>query len=628
MNMNKSRILLIEDDKIDQMAFERFVKRENLPYEYTLAKSLKDARNILTTERFDVIITDHFLGDGTAFDIINTIKDTPVIFTTGAGNEEIAVKAMKAGAFDYLTKDQDQNHLHVMPVTIENAIRHSQMGERLRKLSSAVEQSPSIVVITDIQNNIEYVNPTFTRVTGFTAEEVIGARTNILKSGKHPPEFYKQLWKTITSKGEWHGELHNKKKNGELYWESASLSIIRNQKGAITSFIKVAEDITQRKKMEEQIRESEEKYRKMFELSPEAIILLDNKGNLLDVNQKLNEWLGYQSEEIMGKNLLQLPYLTAKSKFKAMRNFLKRMLGKEIPPYELIFTTKNGEQKTGIVVASPIKDNQGKTTYDLVMISDITERKKDEEKLKEALNIKSKFTSMVSHELRTPLTAIKEGIGIVLEGDAGNINTDQEDFLQTAKRNVDRLHRLINDVLDFTKLESGRAEFRMEENDINKTIQEIVETFQYVIKEKGLYLKTELTPDIEKAHYDADRISQVLINLVNNAVKFTEKGGITIQTRKNEEENIIQITVRDTGLGVKQEDIPKLFHEFQQVNQGKYRKPGSTGLGLAICKEIVEKHQGKISVESKERSGSAFGFTLPLNRNKNNPKKQEVEHVS
>lgn len=256
------------------------------------------------------------------------------------------------------------------------------------------------------------------------------------------------------------------------------------------------------------------------------------------------------------------------------------------------------------------EDLQKTTVSRDALAQEVTERKRAQEKLKEAMEIKSKFTSMVSHELRTPLTAIKEGIGIVLDGSAGEINEDQLDFLDTAKRNVDRLHRLINEILDFAKLESGKVEFKMEENSINGAIKEVIEVQKPVAEGKGLYLKTELASDVGEIKFDYDKIIQVLTNLTNNALKFVEKGGITVGSAQGD--RVIRVTVKDTGIGIKEEDIPQVFQDFQQVGVDKFRKPGSTGLGLAICREIVEAHGGKIWVESKYGVGTDFIFTLPM----------------
>ncbi len=243
---------------------------------------------------------------------------------------------------------------------------------------------------------------------------------------------------------------------------------------------------------------------------------------------------------------------------------------------------------------------------------EITERKKIEEQLREIVKAKAKFTSMVSHELRTPFTAIKEGLNIVYEGSVGKLNEEQKNFLNIAKRNLDRLHRLINNVLDFAKLESGKIEFNIRHSDINQIISNAVLMQNFAAKEKKLYLKTNLADDLPEIKCDEDRIMQVLTNLINNAIKFTKTGGITISSQKNEKEENIRVSVKDTGIGIKKNDFAKLFSEFQQVGDNTYRRPGGTGLGLAICREILTRHNGKIWVKSTENAGSEFIFTLPI----------------
>ena len=240
----KLRVLHVEDDKIDQLAFKRFVRDANLPYDLTVAGSVADARKVLESARFDVVVTDYALGDGTAFDLIELFRGTPVVFTTGQGTEIVAVRAMKTGAADYLIKDHERNYLRVLPVTIENAVRRMRAEEQVRKLTRAVEQSPATVVITYTDGNIEYVNPKFTSLTGYTSDEVVGQNPRLLKSGEQTPQFYKQMWDTVKSGGEWRGEFHNRRKDGSLFWESASISAVRDRDGIVTHFVAVKEDVT------------------------------------------------------------------------------------------------------------------------------------------------------------------------------------------------------------------------------------------------------------------------------------------------------------------------------------------------------------------------------------------------
>ena len=243
----------------------------------------------------------------------------------------------------------------------------------------------------------------------------------------------------------------------------------------------------------------------------------------------------------------------------------------------------------------------------LNILQDLTESK---EQLEKAMRIKSDFTSMVSHELRTPLGPIKEGVSIILDGLTGEINKEQRDLLTTVKRSADRLNRLVSNVLDFQKLESGMMPFSMEKNDISEVVNEIYNTMELVTKQKGIDLTVELEPGLPKIKFDRDKITQVFTNLVNNAIKFTDKGGIWIKAKK--EGNTIHFIVQDTGPGIGKEDFSRIFQSFQQLDLAKAKKVGGTGLGLAISKEIITRHNGKIWVESEVGKGSSFHFLLPI----------------
>lgn len=372
-----------------------------------------------------------------------------------------------------------------LQATVRDITEQKKAEGETKKLYEAVKQSPSIIAITDINGNLDYVNHKFSEITGYDLAEVKGKNPRILKSGDQSVEFYKKLWDTIASDNAWHGEFHNKRKNGTLYWESAAISSLKDVRGKITSYIKVAEDVT--------------------------------------------------------------------------------------------------------------------------------EAKEYHEKIKEAARIKSEFTSMVSHELRTPLTVIKEGISIVQDGTAGELNPEQKNFLDTAKRNVDRLARLINDVLDFQKLESGGMKFNMTTNDINQIITQVYEDTEQVAISKGLKLKLKLT-EIPQLEFDRDKIVQVLTNLISNAFKFTEKGSIVISTKLNKKTGSAVVSIKDSGQGIRKENMGRLFQRFERLASSNERKTGGTGLGLAISKEIINQHAGEIRAESVSGEGSTFSFSLPLKR--------------
>ncbi|MBI4309553.1 MAG: hybrid sensor histidine kinase/response regulator [Candidatus Omnitrophica bacterium] len=233
-------------------------------------------------------------------------------------------------------------------------------------------------------------------------------------------------------------------------------------------------------------------------------------------------------------------------------------------------------------------------------------------KLKILYDIQKEFSSTLSHELRTPLASIKAAIDIVISGTAGEPTAEQKNFLGRAKDNVDRLNRLINDILDLAHLESGKVSLNARSGDINKTIQSVAQTQEAVARAKGLYLKVSLDPAVPNLAFDSDKIIQVLNNLTSNAIKYTESCGITVSSLPRVQENHLEVRVQDTGHGIKPEDMAKLFEKFQQLGDPSQRKHGGTGLGLAICKEIIRQHGGQISVESKQGQGSSFYFILPI----------------
>ena len=232
-------------------------------------------------------------------------------------------------------------------------------------------------------------------------------------------------------------------------------------------------------------------------------------------------------------------------------------------------------------------------------------------KLKVLYETQKDFSSTVSHELRTPLASIKAALDIVLSGTTGTVADEQKNFLSKAKGNVDRLNRLINDILDLAHMESGKSSLDKKCNDMNQIIRSVIESQKSVAENKGLYLKASMDPQLAQVPFDPDKIIQVLNNLISNAIKFTDSGGITVVSSLHAQANHIKVSIEDTGCGIQEEDVKKLFGKFQQLGEAHQRHSG-TGLGLAICKEIVHQHAGKIGVESKVGRGSSFYFILPI----------------
>ncbi len=256
------RILYIEDDKVDQLAFKRLVKENELSCEYDIAGSISDARSYLATERYDVVITDYRLGDGTAFDVFGSINNVPIIFVTGAGDEELAVKAMKAGAYDYLVKDTNRKYLSVLPLTIENILKRKKTEERLRLLQSAVINANDAIAImeTDLHRELRivYVNTAFTKMTGYSYEEAMNCTIMMLQGHLTDKDTLKDINESFSGKNPITREVLLYRKDGSQFWAECSIFPVADERGQISHWVVVKRDITDRKKIEESLRHAKE----------------------------------------------------------------------------------------------------------------------------------------------------------------------------------------------------------------------------------------------------------------------------------------------------------------------------------------------------------------------------------
>ena len=627
MEDTRYKILLIEDNELDRMAFERFVENEKHLYDFTAAGSVSEAQNILDSEKFDVIVSDYSLGDGTALDILNSVKNIPIILTTGASDEEVAIKAWKAGAYDYLPKDLNRNYLKAVPKAIENAIKHKRIEEALERkqknLEAVFNAAPVGMLLADENMIVTSANDTIKRMLHREYLQIINQQVgnalgcvNSTKNEKgcgYSPAcngcLLKNTMRSVLDSGrpvhdvETHPTLEVDNREITPWFRiSVQPAIIDERKHVIAAI----DDITEHKKAENERRLAEERYRTIFENSAVAISMVDEQERLISWNKFMERLLGMDEEDLYLKPVKSLYPV---QEWERIRSYNIRQKGMQ-HHLETRMIKKDGVLIDVDISLSVLKDSTGKTTGSIGVIRDITERKEAEEKLKETMELKSQFISTVSHELRTPLAAIKEGLGIVLDGIAGRINEKQTKFLNIAKRNVERLSELINDVLDFQKFEAGRMKLDIHCNNIEQVLLEVHETMALSAKKNQVELLFVSVEDMPEAKFDRAKIIQVLTNLVGNAIKFTpEKGRVSVNVRH--ENGQLVISVSDTGMGIPKEELPKIFERFYRVKRSGKQIQG-TGLGLAIVHKIVMMHGGRIEVESEVDQGTNFTVFLPL----------------
>jgi len=467
------------------------------------------------------------------------------------------------------------------------------------------------------------INKQMSEISGYTSEELIGQSSQILYSDMAEFERVgKELYINLGKNSLDCIEAMWRRKDGKVVnvlLSSSMLDVNDPNAGEIVTVL----DITERKQAEKLLQTEKDNLKAIFNAAPVGMLLLNEKAEVTQINGVVEKLvgqyhLGDQPGDLLGCiHSFETPEGCGHSRSCpkcSIRNSIVKALKLDRPSHcEEVSTTLLVEGKKitlwlEIIIEPVVLDG---SKYVIVAMSDITNRKKAEKEMKEAVEMKSKFISTASHELRTPLTSIKEGVNLVYSETTGPLNDDQKEFLGIAKRNVDRLARLINDVLDYQKMSAGRMTFNLKPASINETVKLVEETMRPLTKEKGLELIIELDDAIPSVNFDKDKIIQVLTNLVNNALKFTEKGSVKVTTFRSD--NNIITAVKDTGDGIKQEDMSKLFHEFEQLpTKDDYRKTGGTGLGLVISKKIIENHGGKIWAESEYGKGTTFYFTLPM----------------
>ena len=509
----------------------------------------------------------------------------------------------------------------------DQELRHNK--EWGRTLSKAVEQSPASIVITDASGIISYANPQFLKETGYRLAEVIDENPRILKSGGMAEEIYKDLWGTIVSGSAWKGVLQNKRKDGSLFWESASIYPIHNQAKIITNFIAVKTNITEQLRLEEELNENNMFYRTLVESLPLGVVIIDAETRIIeDVNNYVTKLYGAESKKIIGMRCNRL-FCPAEENSCPILD-----LGQTVDNSDRVLIRADGSR---LPVLKTVKETviKGKKKL-LECIVDIEERKKNElalnaanqqlqlaitqtEKLARAAEsanrAKSQFLAHMSHEIRTPMSAI---LGMTHLAQQARSEIQRQQYLHTVEQSAESLLRLLNDILDVSKMEAGQLHITPVPFTLDRLLDDVLSPMRVSALEKGLKLEVVTVGDLPAALVgDPLRLRQILFNLLGNAIKFTSSGTITLSVSWEKKEEAgpgpgVHFIVADTGIGIPSDKLPLIFDSFEQADNSYNRRYGGTGLGLSICRQLVTLMQGQLWVESEVGVGSSFHVTVPL----------------
>ncbi|MFH1046130.1 MAG: PAS domain-containing sensor histidine kinase [Candidatus Omnitrophota bacterium] len=506
------------------------------------------------------------------------------------------------------------------------------------------EKAPFGIYIVNNKGNIEYANPAMAAISGDSPRWFKNLNVFAMAS-------YQTIGLAKKIKEALRGK-HFRMQEVEFVHQLSNKRSIRNFVGIplleykTPKVLMIVEDITERKKAENAIKRAVEEWDRTFNAISDLVFIQDQNYTITRVNKSFADILKMPPAQIVGKKCYELLHRTNHPWPGCPLTQAKA----DNQPH----TAEVDDPKIGmplLVSVSPIFDSAGELIGSVHIAKDISEQKKAEvilkatkadleiqtwgldktnqaikllykelaeknRRLEELDRLKSEFVSTVSHELRTPLSITKEGISLILDGIPGEINEKQIKILTTARNNIDRLARIINDLLDISRIESGKMKLKKELVNIKGLVQQVATAFQPKIQEKGLELKVALPKEKIDIYADSDRIIQVLTNLAYNSIKFTEKGYIKIAV--SEKENELECSVSDTGIGISPDNLSRLFNKFLQFGRIAGAGEKGTGLGLSIAKQIVKMHNGDMWAESPfERKKDDFGpgakltFNLP-----------------
>ncbi len=647
---NKINILLIEDNPADSELVSIFLKGI-YANKSALARtdSLRTGIQLLETEAFDVIILDLSLPDSWGLDTFNKLHakapETPIIVLTGFEDESIGIDAVKMGAQDFLLKGKIKGSdlQRSINYSIERNKLIKSLAEKTNALYSEKQKLAEAQKLAhigswewDIVNNTVSWSDEFYRIHGMQPGEIpLLPGTMISNIYPDDAEYVKGIFQNIVKTAKQITFTYRiLRKDGVIRTLYSGGEVIQNEKGEVIKLIGTGQDVTERIQEEEM-----EKLAIAATKSFNSVIITNEHGNVEWVNEGFTSLTGFTLNEIKGTHgeLLRRGKDTGISE---NTNYYNSVIQDKNPiTYESKNYTKDGKEYWTITTLTPVLDKKGKVKRIIAIDSDITIRKQMEEdllranqiaehslmkgnkalndlmkakkQLEESVHVKEQFLANMSHEIRTPMNAIVGFTDLILKT---TLSQEQKQYIDAIKTSGENLIVIINDILDFSKIQSGKIPLES----IEFSVSQVISTLTELMLPKSIEKEIKLSKSIDKKLPDRligdpTRLNQILLNLVGNAIKFTQKGEVKISVEmisEDEKSVNLKFSVSDTGIGIPQDKIATIFDSFTQATYDTTRKYGGTGLGLSIVKQLIELHKGGIKVQSKVNNGTVFTFTL------------------
>ena len=509
---------------------------------------------------------------------------------------------------------EKEDELLALEGFITDITEQKSVQDQLALQSNALEATANGIMITDKDGKILWANNAFINLTGYSLSEIIGQNPRIFKSGEQSESFYSHMWSVILGGETWHGEIINKRKNKEIYFEDITITPVKNIAGEITNFVAIKQDITERKNSENALRESELRFRGLYENATVGIYRTTLDGQILMANPALLKILGFDSLDEIFKIQAKDVYLYPQTRdiFKQQLLMKGRVFG-----FESQWKKKDNSAIYIRESARLVRDENERPIYIEGIIEDITEKKKTEyeiikakERAEQSDKLKSEFLAQLSHEIRTPLNVILNFTNIIKEELGEKANKELQEDFDAIEVEGKRMLRTIELIVNMSQIHTGQYEYNKKKIELfPDVIAKLYNDFVPVSVKKNIQLKIINNASNTEINVDEYSVKQIFYHLIDNAIKYTHKGKVEVSVGRDSR-NHLYVDVIDTGIGMSEEYLAMLFMPFTREETGYTREYEGNGLGLALAKKYCDLNKAVIKVKSIKNRGTAFRVTF------------------
>jgi PAS domain S-box-containing protein len=613
------KILCLEDVPRDAEIIHELIIDSGYKLDMDFASTEKEYESLLRKSTYDIILSDFKLLGFDAFGALRLSSeicpDVPFICVSGSIGEETAIELLKLGAVDYVLKDR----LERLPFAINRALNDAKDKENRQKAEEALrkseqrfqvlaENSPFGIFRTDSKGYTTYVNPRWCQLSGMSKEEAMGfGWLNVV----HDDDKQKlsEVWNNATAVHDSSvAEYRFLRKDGSVTWVLGQAIPERDSNNNVVGYIGNIIDITKQKMAEIELR----KISRAVEQGPASVVITNRDGDIEYVNQKFCDITGYSKEEALSKNPRILSSGRHDKKF--YEEFWKTLLSGNNWSGEILNKRKNGNLFWESALISPIVNEKGEITNFVAIKDDITEKKnmlsqlvEAKEKAESANKLKDAFIANISHEIRTPLNGILGMSSLIKEIFQDNIKKEDEELFEGIDYSSKRIIRTVDMILNYSRLQVGEFNIQPKKIKISQICTNLVKEFISAAKSKSLDLSYQTNCGNIEIFADEYSITMAISNLIDNAIKFTNKGFIKVILKKEPGDEII-LEVKDTGIGIDKKYLDYMFEPYRQEQMGYGRAYEGIGLGLSIVKKVLNLNNAAINVESKKDKGTTFSI--------------------